>query len=282
MSLSQASLKDLWKGGQSDRLCACQQDKALAVRDASKELHGGEVNIPWVCARVKKNDGTHPTRQALQQFFALVDDDEDWFPGRHNGKRRGPQPLFNLAKKRRCAKVMMKLKHAEGEEPTLKEMKHRCPGSVKNPETGEPFDDKILRTVFTEECYDLGPEHPWRFQPRLRKRYVSPELKTHRLAMCGTLLGDAYRHCTPGWFLQSVVWMDPCASIRPGSKAQWLNMKQVLKGKKGYLSDSALMEDSNLSGPGTALKQRTFAGRKMNWVVLLTRGRVAVKILPAE
>lgn len=282
MALSQTALKDLWEGGQKDRLGPWEQARALAFREASKELHGGEVNVPWVCARVQKNDGTPPHRQSLHDSFALVDGDPDWFPGKHTGSKRGPKPLFNLAKKRRCAKVMMKVKHEDGDEPTLEEMKVRCPASVINPQTGEPFDDKILRKVFAEECYDLDPENPWRFRPRLRKRYLSPQLVEHRSAMCKHLLAAAFAHCTPGWFFQNVLWIDPCSSIRPGSKAQFLLQKQVLKGTKGYQSSDALMESFNLRGPETALKQRTWSGHKVNWVIVLARGVVAVKVLPSD
>ena len=73
------------------------------------DLHGGEVNVQWVCDRVCKNDGTHPQRQSLHEFFNSVDNDKHWFPGKHSGKRRGPQPVFTVTKKRRCAKRGSKL-----------------------------------------------------------------------------------------------------------------------------------------------------------------------------
>ena len=69
---------------------------------------------------------------------------------------------------KRCASAMMRLKHHAGETPSVEQTKRLSPRAVQNPKTGKPFDDKILRKVFTEDCYDLDPEHPWRFQPRLR------------------------------------------------------------------------------------------------------------------
>ena len=263
-------------------MCAWEQAKALAFREAGRVLHGEAPSLPWIASHVAKNDGTHPTRQALHKFFAAVDADPDWFPGKHNGKKRGPPPLFTRAKRQRCAKVMMALKHSQGDEPSLSEMKVQCKRSTVNPQTGVPFDDKVLRRVLTEDCYDLDPEHPWRFQPRLQKRFLSQKVTGQRLAMCTQLLGPTYAHCTPGWFHRHVVWMDPCSSILPGNKAQWLAMKQAAKGAKGYISDNAMMENANLRGPATALKQKTFVGRKMNWVILLARGRVAVRVLPVE
>ena len=278
-AFTQEELRELWKGGQSDRLCAFEVAKAWALREASREIHQGEDTLPWVAARVVKNDGTHPSKQALFQLFNCIDSDPDWFPGKHNSKRRGPQPIFSSAKRQRCAAAMMQLKHDEGEEPSLEDMRHRCPGSVTNPQTGLPFSDGVLRRVLNEDCYDVDPEHPWRFQARLRKRFLSEKVMEQRLKMSKALLGAEFEHCTPGWYYQNVVWMDPCASILPGSKAQWLNMKQLLKGPKGYLSDNAKMNSMNLSGPETALKQKTFVGRKQNWVILLARGQVGVFVL---
>ena len=75
--------------------------------------------------------------------------------------------------------------------------------------------------------------------------------------------------------------MGPCSTILPGSKAQWLNMQQLLEGGKGYMSSNARMNGMKLSGPEAALKQRTFSGSKINWVILLTRDIVVVKVLPS-
>ena len=48
------------------------------------------------------------------------------------------------------------------------------------------------------------------------------------------------------------------------------------------MSNNARMNGTNLSGPETALKQRTFSGKKINWVILLARGIVVVKVLPSD
>ena len=103
------------------------------------DLHGGEVNVQWVCDRVCKNDGTHPQRQSLHEFFNSVDNDKHWFPGKHSGKRRGPLPVFTLTKKRRCAKVMMQVK-TRGGEPTLGFLllQHICRWVSRVPSRMEP------------------------------------------------------------------------------------------------------------------------------------------------
>ena len=36
-----------------------------------------------------KIGGGHPSQAALHEFFAKVYADPEWFPGKHNGKKRG-------------------------------------------------------------------------------------------------------------------------------------------------------------------------------------------------
>ena len=64
-------------------MCALEIAKAWALREASRELQGGKDKLPWVAARVVKNDGTHPSREALRQLFVTIDNDPDLFPGKH-------------------------------------------------------------------------------------------------------------------------------------------------------------------------------------------------------
>ena len=57
-------------------------------------------------------------------------------------------------------------------------------------------------------------------------------------------------------------------------------MRQVCKGKKRYISDDAKLYSPNLSGPPTALKQRGWEGKKVNWFMVLTRGVIHVEVMP--
>ena len=65
-------MRDFWLSAPEGRLCAWELAKALAFREESRELPGGEVNLAWVAARVTKVGGGHPTRSAMCQFFAMV------------------------------------------------------------------------------------------------------------------------------------------------------------------------------------------------------------------
>ncbi len=151
--------------------------------------------------------------------------------------------------------------------------------SSTNPQTGKPFDLKKIRSVFSEDCYDLGPEHPWRYRTK-KKVFLTADLREQRYAMCRWFL--AWVNFTAAWFYNNVVWIDPCASILPTSYKQWLRQKQALSGDKEWISDDAKMEDPNLRGRKTALHQCSWEGKRMNWVITLTRGQVGVDILPED
>ena len=46
MAATQDLLRDAWHGGQADRMSPWEQARALAFREASREIHGGRVNAP--------------------------------------------------------------------------------------------------------------------------------------------------------------------------------------------------------------------------------------------
>ena len=45
MPLGQDVLRGLWRGGQAHRRCPWEQARALALREASREIHGGRANV---------------------------------------------------------------------------------------------------------------------------------------------------------------------------------------------------------------------------------------------
>ena len=66
--------------------------------------------VSWIAGKLRKTDSTGkaysddpPSHGSLTEFFAKVDADPDWFPGKHNGQKRGPQPLMTKAKRARIA-----------------------------------------------------------------------------------------------------------------------------------------------------------------------------------
>ena len=91
-----------------------------------------------------------PAWGSLSEFFSKVDKDPDWFPGKHNGQKRGRPPVMTRQKRRRIASSAM-LQKEEGDEPSADVTIIRCPASTLNPETKKPFCDKTIRKVFLED-----------------------------------------------------------------------------------------------------------------------------------
>ena len=153
-----------------------------------------------------------------------------------------------------------------------------CPAATLNPRTGNPFSRRHIRKVLLEDCYDIDPDHPWKYQSPLQKVFLPGDLKEQRVQMAKYIQRYGM---SPQWWAQHVAWFDPCCSILPGSRRQYEQMCQVLKGKKRLISDNAKQYSSNLSGKSTALKQKGWEGRRVNWFVVLCRGVVHIEPMPA-
>ena len=275
--IPQDRLEAYWHSAPIGRLCPWEQAKALAFREASKEIHHGAVKLDWVAGKLTKNGGGCPQKGSLSEFFAKVDADPAWFPGKHCGAKRGRRPCLTASKRRCIAKSLMAAKK-RGEEPCPEVAIERCPKSTMNQETGEPFCAKTLRKVMSEDCYDVGPAKPWRFQTKLQKVFLPEEVKAQRCRMAEVLLSHGH---DAAWWYRNVVWFDPCSSILPGSMLQWLRMRQAAVGDKAWLSDDAKEYSRNLRGSKYAKTQRTWAGYRVNWFVVLARGKIHVEVMPA-
>ena len=71
-AMDQDSLRCLWLHGQEGRLSPWEQAKALGLREASRDIHHGKTNLPWIAARLTKIGGGHPTKGSLHEFFKRV------------------------------------------------------------------------------------------------------------------------------------------------------------------------------------------------------------------
>lgn len=109
--------------------------------------------------------------------------------------------------------------------------------------------------------------------------WLPPQVQAHRLAMCKEILRGGH---APAFWSSRTVWFDPCSSILPGSEQQYEQMQQALRGNKRYQSDDAKAYSRNLRGRVTATKQRTWSGTKVNWFVVLARGKVHVEVMPED
>ena len=67
----------------------------------------------------------------------------------------------------------------------------------------------------------------------------------------------------------------------PGSQNHYDRMRQVYKGKKGYISSDAKEYNQNLRGAEAVVKQQG-EGRRLSWIIILARGVVRVELMPND
>ena len=287
MAPRQLDLRACWHTAAPGRLSAWQQAFACGLREASKELYGGHVAVTWIASKLRKTDATGkaysqdaPEQGSLSEFFRKIDADPDWFPGKHCGRKRGPQPLLTKKKRARIAQSSMRQKE-EGHEPSVEVTVARNRAATLNPKTGLPFCDKTIRKVWLTVCYDFDPEHPWKFQRPLQKRFLPEDIKQHRLRMANTMLDRMDHVWDASWWLRNVVWIDPCASLIPKTRRQYDRMRRAeLGNRKRLISDNARQYNRNLRGTPEVLKQASYDVHRVNWLMVLTQGKVAVHMLP--
>ena len=53
-AMNQLALQEAWLAAPAGNLCPWQQARALALRDASRELHDGRAQLQWIADRVEK------------------------------------------------------------------------------------------------------------------------------------------------------------------------------------------------------------------------------------
>jgi hypothetical protein len=147
--MDQEQMRAYWRSAPAGRLCPWEQAKALALREVGQN-EGKPPTLDWIAARLTKVGGGHPEKSALSEFFLKVDADQDWFPGKHNGTKRGPVPLLTAAKRRCVANSAMAAKRA-GEEPCVAAVIQSCPVSTMNPVTKRPFTPPTIRKIFLED-----------------------------------------------------------------------------------------------------------------------------------
>ena len=140
----------------------------------------------------------------MKDLLAKIDEDEEWFPGKQYGAKRGRKRVLTGAKSSavaRCAKATK----GKGGEPTYGHICGNCPDAVINPETGRPVDKRAVYTVFRERCYDDDehPENTRMNRARLSRKALTEEMRVKRYNWAVWML--ALRH-TAKWYFDNLVW----------------------------------------------------------------------------
>ena len=274
---SNDELAMLWSHAPCGRLSAKEQLRAWALREAMQDFGEGRVNYQWIANKLAVGGGGCPTRDAVRKLLCRCDSDSEWYPGKSYQEKRGPAPLLNASKRRAISTSMMAAKK-RGHEPGAALAVRFCQKATLNPKTQAPFTAKYIRKVFTEDCYDVTPDQPWKYQRVIQKTWLPPALQEQRLAWARWELAHAQ---SPEWYFRNVVWFDPCSTVIPAGPKKAADLEQAARGTQRYISDDARAYSRNLRAPKQCATQRSWKDRRIWWVLVLTNGRIAVEVMPA-
>ena len=275
----QGSLQKLWLYGKEGGLSAREQLKAWALREAWQENNTSSYGMhTWVAERLTKIGGGQPTNVSVKDLLQKIDDDEDWYPGKQYGAKRGRKRVLRGVKAvavANCAKA----KRARGVDPTYGQVIGNCKVAVTNPETGRPVDKRAVYRVFKERCYDdeAHPENTWANRPRLSRKAITEEVRVKRDEWAVWMLG--LRH-TGAWYYKNLAWTDICNSVLPRTEKKAAEQALARKHGKAWMSEGFQRDDKNLRGDKRALKMNSWDTVRVWWAPVLARGKLHVEMLP--
>ena len=93
------AMQKLWLHGKVGGLSAREQLKAWALREAWMCDKTGKYGMhAWIAERLTKVGGGRPTGASVKELLAKIDNDENWYPGKQNGEKRGRKRVLRGAK----------------------------------------------------------------------------------------------------------------------------------------------------------------------------------------
>ena len=93
---AQDTLQKLWLHGKAGGMAAREQLKAGALREARLDGKTGAYGMhTWTAERLTKVGGGQPTSVAVKDLLHKIDNDEDWYPGKQHGEKRGRKRVLH-------------------------------------------------------------------------------------------------------------------------------------------------------------------------------------------
>ena len=190
----------------------------------------------------------------MTEFFAKLDADPEWFPGKSRQEQFGPKPVMTAQKKQSVARSAMALKR-KGIEPTYKRIIALCPKAALNPATNRPVAKKRVYDTFRADCFDDGSDEPWCHKARYSKSALPDWAMAIRADFATFFLGLGR---PDRWFYKWVVWCDICNSILPRTEKKANEQALARKGRKGWQSPGCEQRSTNRRGNDATLKQNSW------------------------
>ena len=165
---------------------------------------------------------------------------------------------------------------ARGELPCYETAVAYCESSTFNATTQAAFSRQKINEVLTTDCYDETPDRPWEFRYGTKRRPLTAEAKEQRVEWANRLLQEGHR---AAWFHDTIIWMDLCSKVIPGSPAVALDQARTAQNKrKRCMSPGSKEKSINLGGSVTADKQCGYGSTRVYFGVVLSRGVLGVAV----
>ena len=173
-SSQQEMLRKAWLEGRHGNLSALSEAMLWAVREVwraeKRSLHGLQTFAAGLVTKV--GTGEHPTQRVVGLFYARVDADPEWHPGKSGQVIHGPAKALTSQQASAIARSAQALK-ARGVEPTYSRIVSACPNATLNHKTGKAVDKKRVYDVFRASCRDEGADENWEHKARYSKIALS-------------------------------------------------------------------------------------------------------------
>ena len=225
--------------------------------------------------RLKKVGGGPPTPAAIGQFFAKVDNDESWFPGKLYGSKGGRPKALSPTNESVIARSAMAMKLRD-EEPTADAVIAQTPRAACNPATGEAVDKKVIYEILSRLCHDGDPSKPWVHGARFAKNALSAIDLTKRWNW--TVFMANLNHQAI-WYFNRVIFTDICNSILPLTEKKAQEQRLTRKAKKGWRSEGSQLKNRNLKGPRESTTQASWGTRRVWWLPMLCQGKLHIEYI---
>ena len=282
----QELLKEAWLGGREGTMSGQTQARAWALKEVWKEDHGekntygmlGHIASKLYTITPPRKKKENPTPSAVRQLFEKMDNDKEWFPGKTDRVKFGPEPAINGTNQAVIARSAMNMKE-KGAEVTYPQVVAHNPKACLNPGTNRPVHKKQIFKIIKKRCCDdpNDPEDTWVHDYRCSKKALTEPQIQARYKWASELTGNILK---PEWCYQHLIWTDICNSILPTTVG--VHRKQVMarKGRKGWGSKKTKQKSRNLKGDERPIKQKSSWGTvKVWWAPILARGKLHIEVL---
>ena len=172
-------------GGVMDTFSPLSEARAWALREVWRDENESEWGmLSYIAGKLKKKGGGNPSVEAVHKFFAKLDADPQWFPGRGYQEQFGPPSVITPGNQAIVARSALAMSARE-QKLSYAALVPNNAEQLLNPQTGQLVHKKRVDAILEERCFDdsSNPEYTWANRARFSKVALPSEAKRRRLGV---------------------------------------------------------------------------------------------------